>query len=173
MTVGEIIDILEQFPRDQIMEMGIVTKITKEDPQWITCLPIADILVSEKHLIIVDPDSSDLVQEIIGSKLMCAGRANPTKEGQRKRRPLLCQMTPPPRPWKRLAIPMPRGLRRAVHLLHHPIDLLDPTPCPRLHLMLPPLRWRLCLYSVGRPEDSPAGWVLAYSAYNGGNCFCI
>ena len=29
MTVGEIIDILEQFPRDQIMEMGIVTKITK------------------------------------------------------------------------------------------------------------------------------------------------
>jgi len=69
MTVGEIIDILEQFPRDQIMEMGIVTKITKEDPQWITCLPIADILVSEKHLIIVDPDSSDLVQEIIGSKL--------------------------------------------------------------------------------------------------------
>ena len=69
MTVGEIIDILEQFPRDQIMEMGIVTKITKEDPQWITCLPIADILVSEKHLIIVDPDSSNLVQEIIGSKL--------------------------------------------------------------------------------------------------------
>ena len=36
MTVGEIIDILEQFPRDQIMEMGIATKITKEDPQWIT-----------------------------------------------------------------------------------------------------------------------------------------
>ena len=61
MTVGEIIDILEQFPRDQIMEMGIVTKITKEDPQWITCLPIADILVSEKHLIIVDPDIHSVI----------------------------------------------------------------------------------------------------------------
>lgn len=69
MTVGEIIEILEQFPRDQILEMGIVTKVTREDPHWITCLPIADILVSEKHLIIVDPDSSDLVREIIGSKL--------------------------------------------------------------------------------------------------------
>ena len=61
MTVGEIIDILEQFPRDQIMEMGIVTKITKEAPQWITCLPIADILVSEKHLIIVDPDIHSVI----------------------------------------------------------------------------------------------------------------
>src|ERR1035441_5361679 len=101
---------------------------------------------------------------------MCAGRANPTKEGQRKMLPLLCQMTPTPRPWTRLAIPMPRGLRRAVHLLHHPIHLMDPTPCPRLHLMLPPLRRWLCLYNVGRPEDSPAGWVLAYSADNGGNC---
>ena len=61
MTVGEIIDILEQFPRDQIMEMGIVTKITQEDPQWITCLPIADILVSEKHPIIVDPDIHSVI----------------------------------------------------------------------------------------------------------------
>src|ERR1039458_10345970 len=79
MTVGEIIDILEQFPRDQIMEMGIVTKVTKEDPQWITCLPIADILISEKHLIIVDPDSSQLVQEIIGSRLNVRRTGNSDK----------------------------------------------------------------------------------------------
>ena len=30
MTVGDIIDILEQFPRDQVLEMGI---LTKEDPE--------------------------------------------------------------------------------------------------------------------------------------------
>lgn len=66
MTVGDIIDILEQFPRDQILEIGI---LDEKDPYNITCLAIADILISEKHIIIVDPDSSDLVQRIIGSKL--------------------------------------------------------------------------------------------------------
>ena len=44
MTVGEIIDILEQFPRDQIMEMGIVTKITKEDPPIIVDPDIHSVL---------------------------------------------------------------------------------------------------------------------------------
>lgn len=76
MTVGDIIDILEQFPRDQVLEMGI---LTKEDPNWITCLPIADILISEKHLIIVDPDSSQLVQEIIGSRLNVRRTGNSDK----------------------------------------------------------------------------------------------
>ena len=65
-TVGEILDILEQFPRDQLLEIGIVTH---DDIASITCLPIEDILISEKHLVIVDSETSQLLQEQIRNKL--------------------------------------------------------------------------------------------------------
>jgi hypothetical protein len=66
MTIGEALSILEQFPKEKTFEIGL---LSKEDNGAITVLPVADILLSEKHILLVDEETSKLVQEIIGGKL--------------------------------------------------------------------------------------------------------
>jgi len=66
MTIGTALSILEQFPKDKTFEIGL---LSKEDNGSITVLPVADILLSDKHILLVDEETSQLVQEIIGGKL--------------------------------------------------------------------------------------------------------
>lgn len=79
MTVGHLIEILEQFPRDQVAEIGF---LTEEDPEWLICLEIADIVLSEDTLAIIDKDSSELMQRLIGVKLNIGKRGQASKEGE-------------------------------------------------------------------------------------------
>ena len=66
MTVGHLIEILEQFPRDQVAEIGF---LAEEDPEWLVCLEIGDIVLSEDTLAIIDQDSSELMRRLIKAKL--------------------------------------------------------------------------------------------------------
>jgi len=74
MTVGKVIDILEQFPRDQILEMGYVTP---DDKQELASAPIAEILINENHLIMVDAGTAELIKIVIMQKLNVRGKGNP------------------------------------------------------------------------------------------------
>jgi hypothetical protein len=86
MTVGQVIEILEQFPRDQVLEMGLMTG---DDLEWITCLEIGDVVLSDDTLAIVDKDTYELM------KLQVTAKHNPRKKAKEEESKLGSTAHPP------------------------------------------------------------------------------
>jgi hypothetical protein len=74
MNNGKLINLLEQFPRDQLVELGFVSK---EDPGTIVCLAIGDVVLSDKHLILLDLESIEIIRETIKVNLHVKGAGTP------------------------------------------------------------------------------------------------
>lgn len=88
MTVGDIISILEQFPREREAEFGL---LSDKDQGVVTVIDIADIILSEKHILLVDTETSKQIQAIIGAKLTIRGK----KTTETDEEPEVLEVAPP------------------------------------------------------------------------------
>lgn len=109
MTVGQVIEILEQFPRDQVLEMGLMTG---DDLEWITCLEIGDVVLSDDTLAIVDKDTYELM------KLQVAAKNNPRKK-PKEEEPKPPSTAPPPQLEAPATASPPAATRTAPESLGH------------------------------------------------------
>lgn len=77
MTAGEILNILEQFPREQLVEFGIVDA---QQPDTVIPLDVAGVIISDQHLIMLDAESSRIIREVQSRAL----KGKPSEQGKER-----------------------------------------------------------------------------------------
>ena len=66
MTVLELIEILRQFPEDQVIEFGL---LDPDKPNELIALPIADVVLSARVIMLVSQQTRDLIDGMISKNL--------------------------------------------------------------------------------------------------------
>jgi hypothetical protein len=66
MTVLELIEILRQFPEDQVIEFGLLDPDKQNE---LIALPIVDVVLSSRVLMLVSQQTRDLMDGIISKNL--------------------------------------------------------------------------------------------------------
>jgi len=66
MTVLELIEILRQFPEDQVIEFGL---LDPDKPNELIALPIADVVLSSRVIMLVSQQTRDLIDGMISKNL--------------------------------------------------------------------------------------------------------
>jgi hypothetical protein len=65
-TVLELIEILRQFPEDQVIEFGL---LDPDKPNELIALPIVDVVLSSREIMLVSQQTRDLIDGMISKNL--------------------------------------------------------------------------------------------------------
>ena len=66
MTVLELIEILRQFPEDLVIEFGL---LDPDKPNELIALPIVDVVLSSREIMLVSQQTRDLIDGMISKNL--------------------------------------------------------------------------------------------------------